>query len=413
MATAYNPDSDLTIITTPTTVLNPASPSTPHEVPIVNPSSDTSTADTNTTIDPEEDPGIAEQQLNADIAAGQAGEAIETVSDEELAAIRLKADIATGEAGETIPTVDVNNLSSPISATGYQSGEPTFYTDDLPGATKTSVTGGVNKARSSAIAQSQSNYQSGYDWRVKLSLARNANYLYNTAKPGDILYPIQCTKGVVFPYTPAIQVSYKANYESSDVTHSNYKLFFYRNSAVDDINITCDFTAQDTSEANYVLAVIHFLRSVTKMFYGLDQTPSAGTPPPLCFLTGLGQYQFNNHPLLITSFQYSLPTDVDYIRAGSNTQYAGVNLGTAKAKPSTSGGGLGSILSRLSGSGLTQGAISSDPKFTTLSSAEASYVPTKMQIAIGCIPVVSRNNISNNFSVRDYATGALTKKGMW
>ena len=94
-------------------------------------------------------------------------------------------------------------------------------------------------------------------------------------------------------------VAYNANYSTEELVHSNYKLFTYKGSSVDQISITCDFTAQDTKEANYLLAVIHFFRSVTKMFYGQDNGPKPGTPPPLCFLTGLGAFQFNEHPLEI------------------------------------------------------------------------------------------------------------------
>ena len=42
-----------------------------------------------------------------------------------------------------------------------------------------------------------------------------------------------------------------------------------------------------------------------------------------------------------------------------------------------------------------------------------------MQIVITCIPIVTRNDISNSFSLRDYATGALLQGskrnggGMW
>jgi hypothetical protein len=78
------------------------------------------------------------------------------------------------------------------------------------------------------------------------------------------------------------------------------------------------FTAQNTNEANYLLAVIHFFRSVTKMFYG-SSDPNRGSPPPLVFLTGLGSYQFAQHPCVVSSFTYNLPDGVDYIRAWSNS----------------------------------------------------------------------------------------------
>jgi hypothetical protein len=179
---------------------------------------------------------------------------------------------------------------------------------------------------------------------------------------------------------------------------------------VDDVNITADFSAQDTNEANYVLAVIHFFKSVTKMFYGQDSknqgSPRSGTPPPLCYLTGLGQSQFDNHPLVITNFQYNLPNDVDYIRAGSTTQFAGVNFSAFKPRNTAPSGLVNTIKDRLFGSNLS-GEINKQPKFNTYANSKATYVPTKMQITLTCHPVVTRKDISQNFSVADYATGKL------
>jgi len=245
------------------------------------------------------------------------------------------------------------------------------------------------------------------DWRVKLSLAKGSKYLYNAATSSDILWPLQYTDGVVFPYTPTIQTAYRANYDPADLTHSNYKMFFYRNSNVDDISISCDFTAQDNAEANYLLAVIHFFKSATKMFYGQDGIKggvSAGTPPPLVYLSGYGQYQFNNHPMLISSFTYSLPNDVDYIRASFNTS---ASLSSGNAPKASYNPGIDYVKNRLFGSKLNPGGAPSQPTFNLSTIGETTYVPTKIQLSINCLPVVTRNDISNNFSLADYATGKL------
>ena len=275
----------------------------------------------------------------------------------------------------------------------------------------TNVAGSVDQVRSTGVAQTQRNSRQQEDWRVRLQLAPESTYLYNdpAIKQGDLLYPLKATNGVVFPYSPQVSTSYKANYDPSDIAHTNYKQYFYKNSSVDDVQILADFTAQDTTEALYVLAVIHFFKSVTKMFYGQDANPRAGTPPPLCYLFGYGQYQFSDHPLLITGFQYSLPNDVDYIRAGSTTQWAGQNVAPYAAKTS----GSSSILDRLFSSGLTVGGITPEPKFSGLSNSQATYVPTKLQITLNAIPIVTRGNIANEFSVKKYATGELLKKGIW
>ena len=252
---------------------------------------------------------------------------------------------------------------------------------------------GITSGKTVALNSGQ-DFKPVPDWRVRLSLAPGANYLYKVGiGAAGILNPLQETEGVIFPYTPAISVAYAANYTPFDPTHSNYKIYQYTNSSVDAFSITCDFTAQDTTEANYLLAVIHFFKSITKMFYGKDQNPKPGTPPPLCYLSGLGEFQFDNHPLAITGFTYSLPIDVDYIRA--------------LPQPATSGAGqsTSSSTQRL----VTSGASTSSPKWSNGSStaSKPTYVPTKMQISITAHPIVSRNNISNKFSLKEYATGQL------
>jgi len=272
---------------------------------------------------------------------------------------------------------------------------------------------GVKKAetRSTATNQDSKSFQKAKDWRVRISLAPNSEYLYNAKSPG-ILAPLSGrsatgttgTNGVIFPYTPNISVAYAASYDPTDIAHSNYKIFQYKNSSVDNISITGDFTAQDTNEANYMLAVIHFFRSVTKMFYGQDNNPKPGVPPPLCYLSGFGTYQFDNHPMVITNFTYTTPTDVDYIRAGSQTNMPGQSVAQQPSTVNTSSGTASAI--RLSTSNLTPRLPNFQKQNSSINS-DATYVPTKISIAITALPVVARNDISNRFSLEKYATGQL------
>jgi hypothetical protein len=262
--------------------------------------------------------------------------------------------------------------------------------------------GSVNKTRAQQTIQDAENAKTQGDWRVRLSLAPGANYLYASDEPG-ILEPLQKTAGVIFPYTPNIQVTYAAHYDQQELIHSNYKIYQYKSSGVDQVVITCDFTAQDTFEANYLLAVIHFFRSVTKMFYGQDQNPSPGVPPPLCYLTGMGDFQFDRHPLLISSFNYNLPNDVDYIRASGPTLQAGVN-----SSGYTDNKNSDTTASQVRLNGLKTGARRAPPVWQTKpTNIQPTYVPTKIQLTITAYPVVSRNDISNNFSLEKYATGEL------
>ena len=278
----------------------------------------------------------------------------------------------------------------------------------------------MDQARAqNTIANQRKNANNG-DWRVKLRLAPQANYLYMAPNPG-ILAPLKAQGGVIFPYTPTISTGYKANYSSYDLTHSNYKGYYYQGSAVDAVSLSCPFTAQSTVEADYLLAVIHFFKSVTKMFYGQDA--ERGTPPPLVYLTGLGEYQFNEHPCVVQSFTYELPTDVDYIRARSpninNSNMLNQRQANNARTPGTTWGGgilgplLGGAINRLANAGLPKGGMNLPPPPATFGLNSPTYVPTKMNISISLLPVQSRLQQSQNFSLRQYANGDLLKGGFW
>ena len=390
------------------------------------------------------DEQIAANQRQADIIAEQ-----ETVSEESLAAEQAAFEAAAPDpiidsgsdpvadlyttpealrASELLyvaPTPQENFRASEIAAQPEYDSPPTpqesFRSQEIAAQTaaddaEVAASAAASDARqlkgltaaeaaTAGAATAQDNSKSPGDWRVRLSLAPGANYLYKSTSPPGILLPLRETDGVIFPYTPNIQVSYAAHYDPAELTHSNYKIFQYKNSSVDNITITCEFTAQDTAEANYLLAVIHFFKSVTKMFYGQDGNPFRGTPPPLCYLTGLGQFQFDQHPLAITGFNYTLPTDVDYIRSSST--------GTTVAGGATPSGGTDPYPDaqsrRMAAAAVNVAAAPSPPSFnfTAATNTQSTYVPTKMQISITAIPIVSRADISKEFSLTKYATGAL------
>jgi LysM repeat protein len=264
----------------------------------------------------------------------------------------------------------------------------------------------------------QADFEGYDDWRVRLSLAPNSNYLYAGTNPG-ILQPLQATQGVVFPYTPQIVVNYQANYNPIDLVHTNYKVFQYTNSSVDQVTITCEFTAQDVYEARYLLATIHFFKTMTKMFYGQDTYPVRGTPPPLCYMFGMGGYQFSAHPLAINSFNYNLPNDVDYIKTTAPVSKFESNFEDSLNTLYTEMGISNSQSQDRLGEGLKPGGTCQAPKFNFAPKDITTWVPTKIQLSIGCIPIMSRNQVSNYFSLNDYASGYLVKGttrpggGMW
>ena len=189
------------------------------------------------------------------------------------------------------------------------------------------------------------------DWRVRISVQPAIQNIFYT-------YPLVTTNGVIFPYTPAVTINHVARYGTSQLTHSNYTSYFYEGSEVQNISINGEFTVQNIAEGQYLIAAIQFFRSCTKMFYGASAL--AGTPPPMVFLDGYGGTYLPHVPCVITQFSHTMPADVDYVNIPV------VNLG-------------GPVTTRL---------------------------PTNSTLAVTLQPVYSRNNVSRNFTVEQFAQGA-------
>ena len=197
------------------------------------------------------------------------------------------------------------------------------------------------------------------DWRVKISCDRIINN-------SPVMIPLQQTGGMIFPFTPTITMSHTANYTPIETAHTNYPFYAYKNSQIDDITITGKFAVQDELDAAYWLGSMHFLRTVTKMYFG--QGNNLGNPPPICVLNGYGDFVYNNVSVVVKNFSITLPDNVDYIAA---------NLGT------TPGGESGENL---------------------------SYVPVLSDITVQLVPVYSREKIKT-FNLEAFAAGQLISPG--
>jgi len=330
-----------------------------------------------------------------------------------------------GEPNETqVPASEVKYSAADLEALAARNnvslGEPDpevgiveaqLYRDEATARRQSEVSSGVFQTKNQDTNQSLSQQMpANTDWRVTLRLAPNADYLYKATDAG-LLQPLKVTNGVIFPYTPSITTAYKANYSNYDLTHSNYRGYFYQNSYTDAITLNAPFTAQSTSDAAYVLAVIHFFRSVTKMFYGQDTTYK-GSPPPLVFLSGLGDYQFNNHPCLVQSFNYVLPADVDYISSGSPNNL-GLNLQPLQNLYSTTLNAVAPTVTRLATAFLPPGAQNAIPAPLKSLLSNPTYVPSRLEIQLTLLPVQSRQQVSKQFSLQGFANGQLLKGGFW
>jgi hypothetical protein len=254
------------------------------------------------------------------------------------------------------------------------------------------------------------------DWRVRLSLPSWPAF---TSSPA--LAPLKAAGGLVFPYTPSINIESSAKYTPVSPVHSNFAFQTYENSKPGAITITAPFYVEDAKQALYWIAAVHYLRSVSKMFTGRDFI--AGNPPPLVLLNGYGNYVFKNVPVVITKFTVSLKNDTDYISTGVEGSAAGAVTGLADSIGGLAGsiGGMAGALGGLGGAigsiANTVGSLAAGKNgIADVSSllggfgiggtvsGGTTYVPVKSEISVTVEPAYSRNS-ARNFSLQQFVQG--------
>jgi len=152
------------------------------------------------------------------------------------------------------------------------------------------------------------------DIRCRISAKPSgAEIVYGPKEDSNILRPLWDKNGLTFPFTPTVTTGGVADYEEYTFTHAQYRYNAYTRSYPTEIVINGDFTAQTQDEARYLLAVMHFLKSATKGYFGSSNTTRAGTPPPVLLFNYLGDNQFKNVPVIIKNFNYTLEPNIDYV----------------------------------------------------------------------------------------------------
>lgn len=185
------------------------------------------------------------------------------------------------------------------------------------------------------------------DWRVRIQAPWN---IFSS----PLFVRLSTTGGVVWPYLPNITLATKANYSTVETIHSNYPYYAYKNSSIDEIQISGEFSAETETDAAYWIAATTFFKTATKMFFGEGE--NAGNPPIVCHLYGYGASIFDRIPIVITSFSVDLKDDVNYIKCntfGTNT-----------------------------------------------------WVPVLSTVSVNVVPVYSRNNL-RKFNLKKYAQGDM------
>ena len=134
----------------------------------------------------------------------------------------------------------------------------------------------------------------------------------NTIYGSGLINPLRSTNGMVWPYQPTITYAQDVSYTNIDLVHTNQEMYAYTRTNAVKLTVDGQFSVQNQTEGVYAIACIHFLQTITKMYFGQNDT-NAGTPPPILLFDAYGDYMFNQLPVIVTNFAVTLPNDVDYI----------------------------------------------------------------------------------------------------
>ena len=195
----------------------------------------------------------------------------------------------------------------------------------------------------------------------------------------NILQPLWKTRGLMFPYTPMIQVQHATvNYGSYDLAHTNYDYFAYQKTSSPSATVTGVFGAHTEEEAEYMLAAIHFLRTVTKSNFGAS-APNRGTPPPKLAFSAYGDAMFNRTPVYIRTVAFGLDQDVDYVPVrGANRT----------SRPGFANATMDDML-------------------------QNSYVPLVLNLFVDIMVAPNPSKLRDEFNLEEFRKGGLLKKGYY
>jgi len=166
---------------------------------------------------------------------------------------------------------------------------------------------------------SQQRLGAKFDWRARLRPKKGGeSTFYQKFEDPELEYllqPIEESGGLVWQYTPNIFLSGSVNYAEHLAQGMNYPINTFTNSQPPEIPVTADFTANDIYEARYLLAVITFVKVVSKAYYGDSAVAKGmyGTPPPVLVFEYLGDHGFNKVPCVVSNYTIQYPDDVDYV----------------------------------------------------------------------------------------------------
>jgi len=263
----------------------------------------------------------------------------------------------------------------------------------------------TSKVSSAEPIKGQGSTLGGFgDRRARLSAKPDAVAdIYGPAVNNNILSPLYETGGLLFPYTPNINDSATVQYDYYDPIHTNQPFAAFKSVAAKEITVIGPFTAQNQEEARYCLAAIHFLRTVTKMFFGTNRGTGQpgqravdlrGTPPPILLFNAYGTAIYHNVPVIVNTYNVEFPQDIDYVEVDFSR-----SVGTERRDID-----FGFDIFSADRFGTNEIEKSRDI---------SAWVPTKFTISLTMTVQNTPDRLRRSFNLNDFRTGKLVKRGGW
>ena len=230
----------------------------------------------------------------------------------------------------------------------------------------------VDNAGAISTKQGKGKQGMGYDWRARLRPKNQGiEQFYGFMNPTtniSLMDPLKRMGGMVWQTTPQIYLAGQVDYNEHLGHGMNYPIYTYNNSRPPPLPVTAEFYANDIFEAQYLLAVMHFIRTCTKSYFGeaaLVPKGTFGTPPPVLVFEYMGDHGFNKVPVIMRSFSIELPDSVDYIP----------------------------VVSAIDGE------------------SQTTYVPTRTNIMVDLAPAYTPKKIREKYDLDAFRSGKLYKDG--
>ena len=226
-----------------------------------------------------------------------------------------------------------------------------------------------------------------------------------------LLQPLKTTNGMIWPYQPTITYDAQVDYANIELVHVNQEILAYTKTPSVKLTVAGAYSVQNQQEGIYALACIHFLQTVTKMYFG-SSGDNNGTPPPVLLFDAYGQYMFNALPVLVTSFSVELNNDIDYVPIN----LANIQTYTAlQAQTNSVGYSRLQTTTQMTSNGDARNAayVASRIFQQSLQSTEGYiWLPSVFSITVG-LTVQNTAARLRSFNLDSFRTGQLMKGGGW